>query len=99
MASEPVQISIDQLRRALDVALRHIEASAGPTVTLKEDLFWSVSADELYSIGAEPQALTIGQLSESWQHLEDLLAHQDRAVSYHLVWLSDVIRAIGQDVP
>lgn len=99
MATELVQIPIDQLRRALDAALRHIEASAGPTVTLKEDLFWSVSADELYSMGTEPQALTIGQLSESWQHVEDLLAHQDRAVGYHLVWLADVIRAIGQDVP
>ena len=69
MATEPVQIPIDQLRRALDVALRHIESSAGPTVTLKEDLFWSVPADELYSIDAEPQDLTNGQLSESWQHL------------------------------
>ncbi|MDA5282152.1 hypothetical protein [Streptomyces sp. Isolate_45] len=99
MATEPVRIPIDQLRRALDVALRHIEASAGPTVTLEEDLFWSVPADELYSIGAEPRAFTIGELSESWQHLEDLLAHQDRAVGHHLVWLADVIRAIGQDVP
>ncbi|MEU8678697.1 hypothetical protein [Streptomyces sp. NPDC048560] len=99
MAGEPVQIPIDQLRRAWDVALRHLEASAGPTVTLKEDLFWSVPADELYDVGVEPQALTIGQLSESWQHLEDLLADKDRAVGYHLVWLADVIRAIGQDVP
>ncbi|WP_328489991.1 hypothetical protein [Streptomyces zaomyceticus] len=99
MAAEPVQIPIDQLRRALDVALRHIEASAGPTVTLREDLFWSVSADELYSVDSEPLALTIGQLSESWQHVEDLLARQDRAVGYHLVWLADVMRAIGQDIP
>ncbi|MFE7582343.1 hypothetical protein ACFU5Y_12405 [Streptomyces gardneri] len=99
MASEPLQIPIDQLRRALDVALRHIEASAGPTVTLKEDLFWSVPVDELYDVASEPQDLTIGQLSESWQHLEDLLARQDQAVGYHLVWLADVIRAIGQDVP
>ncbi|WP_329128245.1 hypothetical protein [Streptomyces sp. NBC_01465] len=68
-------------------------------MTLKEDLFWSVSADELFSVGAEPQALTIVQLSESWQHLEDLLAHEDRAVGYHLVWLANVIRAIGQDIP
>ncbi|MFC9589923.1 hypothetical protein ACFTUC_09070 [Streptomyces sp. NPDC056944] len=99
MAGEHVQIPIDQLRRALDVALRHIEASAGPTVTLREDLFWSVPVDELYDVGSEPRALTIGQLSESWQHLEDLLAHQDQAVGHHLVWLADVIRAIGQDVP
>ncbi|MER5966537.1 hypothetical protein [Streptomyces sp. NPDC002057] len=99
MASEPVQIPIDQLRQAVDVALRHIEASAGPTVTLKEDLFWAVPADELYTIGAEPRTLTVGQLSESWQHLEDLLGQQDRAVGHHLVWLADVIRAIGHDVP
>ncbi|MFV6026719.1 hypothetical protein [Streptomyces sp. NPDC056264] len=99
MASEPVQIPIDQLRRAFDVALRHIEASAGPTVTLKEDFFWSVPVDELYDVASEPQDLTIGQLSESWQHLEDLLARQDQAVGHHLVWLADVIRAIGQDVP
>lgn len=99
MVSEPVQIPIDQLRRALDVAPRHIEVSAGPTVTLKEDLFWSVPVDELYDVGSEPQDLTIGQLSESWQHLEDLLARQDQAVGHHLVWLADVIRAIGQDVP
>ncbi|MEV6670522.1 hypothetical protein [Streptomyces sp. NPDC051162] len=45
----------------------------------------------------EPKTLTIGQLSESWQHLEDLLAHQDGALGYHLVWLADIIRAIGQD--
>ncbi|MFF2996991.1 hypothetical protein ACFVTC_20910 [Streptomyces sp. NPDC057950] len=99
MACEPVQIPIDQLRRALDVALRHIEASAGPTVTLKEDLFRSVPVDELYDVGREPQDLTIGQLSVSWQHLEDLLARQDQAVGYHLLWLANVIRAIGQDVP
>ncbi|MFF0548867.1 hypothetical protein ACFYUL_07920 [Streptomyces sp. NPDC004311] len=99
MVSEPVQIPIDRLRRALDVALRHVEASAGPTVTLGEDLFWSVPADELHDMGSEPRSLIVGQLSESWQHLEDLLADQDRAVGHHLVWLADVLRAIGRDVP
>ncbi len=32
MASEPLQIPIDQLRRAFDVALRHMEASAAAAV-------------------------------------------------------------------
>ncbi|MEU0784662.1 hypothetical protein ABZ341_24190 [Streptomyces sp. NPDC006173] len=99
MASEPVRIPIDQLRRVLDLALLHVEASAGPTLSLKEDLFWSVPIDELYDVGSEPRALTLGQLSQSWQHLEELLARPDQAVGHHLVWLADVIRAIGQDVP
>ncbi|MFD7261692.1 hypothetical protein [Streptomyces sp. NPDC059874] len=99
MTSEPLQIPIDQLRRVVDAALRHVEASAGPTVTLKEDYFWSVPNDSLHDVFNEPGDLTIGRLSESWQHLEDLLAHQDQAVGHHLVWLADVIRAIGRDIP
>jgi hypothetical protein len=55
----------------------------------------SVRAIPLHRIGSGHRTHTIGQLSESWQHLEDLLAHEDRAVGYHLVWLADVIRAIG----
>ncbi|WP_326816320.1 hypothetical protein OIE61_01915 [Streptomyces sp. NBC_01762] len=97
MAGEPLQIPLDELRRAFELALRHIEATAGSTVTLGHDHFWSVPGDELYDVHNEPTAITIGQLSESWQHLEGLLADEDRAVGYHLVRLADVIRAIGQD--
>ncbi|MET8331424.1 hypothetical protein [Streptomyces sp. NPDC005181] len=97
MASKPLQIPLDQLRHAFELVLRHVEASAGSTVTLEHDYFWSVPGDELYEVHNEPRAITIGQLSESWQHLEGLLADEDRVVSHHLVWLADVIRAIGQD--
>ncbi|MEU8832529.1 hypothetical protein OG963_30630 [Streptomyces sp. NBC_01707] len=95
MASEPLHIPLDQLRHAFDLVLRHVEASAGNTVRLEHDYFWCVPGDELYDVPNEPRAVTIGQLSESWQHLEGLLADEDQAVAYHLVWLADVMRAIG----
>ncbi|MCL7380017.1 hypothetical protein [Streptomyces sp. 35G-GA-8] len=94
---EPVQIQLDQLRRAFDLLLKRVEASAGSAVPLEHDYFWSVPGDELYDVLNEPRTITIGQLSESWQHLEDLVADPDRAVGQHLVWLADVLRAIGQD--
>ncbi|MFE9794816.1 hypothetical protein ACFYRL_24110 [Streptomyces goshikiensis] len=97
MDSESPRIPIDGLRRAFELALHHIEASAGETVALERYYFWSVPGDELYDVLNEPRTITIGQLSESWQHLEDLLAEPDRAVGHHLVWLADVLRAIGQD--
>ncbi|MCX5232919.1 hypothetical protein [Streptomyces sp. NBC_00233] len=97
MDSEPLRIPLDQLRIAFELALQHIEASVGSAVTLEQDYFWSVPGDELYDVPNEPKAITIGQLSESWQHLEDLLAYPNRAVGHHLVWLADVLRAIGQD--
>ncbi|OKI25818.1 hypothetical protein A6A28_17370 [Streptomyces sp. CB03578] len=97
MDSETPRIPIDGLRRAFELALQHIEASAGEMVALERDYFWSVPGDELYDVLNEPRTITIGQLSESWQHLEDLLAEPDRVVGHHLVWLADVLRAIGQD--
>ncbi|MFI5639509.1 hypothetical protein ACIA8H_19115 [Streptomyces goshikiensis] len=97
MDSEPLRIPLEQLRTAFELALQHIEASAGSAVALEHDYFWSVPGDELYDVPNEPGTITIGQLSESWQHLEDLLANPNRVVGHHLVWLADVLRAIGQD--
>jgi hypothetical protein len=100
MTGEPLHVSLAELRRSIDALLRHVEASAsGDAIALDKEYFWSISPDELYDVYKEPGNLTIGQLSESWHHLRDLLADQDRAVGYHLVWLADVLRAIGQNFP
>ncbi|GAB4582259.1 hypothetical protein Ntsu_00910 [Nocardia sp. IFM 10818] len=99
MTGEPLLVPLAELRRSFEVLLDHVEAVAGTgVVSLDKDYFWSVPAEQLYDINSEPSDLTIGQLSESWQHMRDLLTNQDRALSYHLVWLADVLRAIGQDI-
>lgn len=100
MSGEPLQVSLVELRRSVDVLLSHVEAAtAGDAVVLDRDYFWSVPPDEAYDVTREPDSLTIGQLSESWRHLQDLLGSQDRAVGHHLVWLADVLKAIGRDLP
>ncbi|MFE6049228.1 hypothetical protein ACFQ6N_00545 [Kitasatospora sp. NPDC056446] len=98
MTDEPLHVSLAELRASFDILLRHVEATAaGDAVALDKDYFWSVPSAEQYDVLREPAELTIGQLSESWQHLRDLLADPDRALGYHLVWLADILRAIGQD--
>jgi hypothetical protein len=100
MTGEPLSVSVTELRRSVDVLLGHIEAQVGDgPVVLDTDYFWAVPAAELYDVAEAPGNLTIGQLSESWQHVRDLLADQSHAVGYHLVWLADVLRAIGHGLP
>ncbi|MFE4517883.1 hypothetical protein ACFRMQ_27255 [Kitasatospora sp. NPDC056783] len=100
MTDEPLSVSPAELRRSFDVLMCRVEAAtAGGAVTLDKDYFWSVPPDERYDVTRKPGELTIGQLSESCRHLRDLLADEDRALGYHLVWLADVLRAIGQDLP
>lgn len=100
MTADPLTVPIAELRRTFELTVAYIEvAASAQSVTLDQDYFWSVPAEELYDVYNTPSNLTIGQLSESWQLLRDLLADEDRALGYHLVWLADVLRAIGQTVP
>ncbi|MGW1176025.1 hypothetical protein ACWD4P_20195 [Kitasatospora sp. NPDC002543] len=99
MTGDPLHVPLDELRRSFDVLIRHVESTTtGGGVALDKDYFWSIPSDEMYDVMKNPETLTIGQLTESWQHLRDLLADEDRALGYHLVWLADVLRAIGQDL-
>jgi hypothetical protein len=96
MTDDPFHVSFTELRRSLDIVLNHIEAATNdPAIELDKDYFWSIPPNELYDVYNSPADLTIGQLSESWQNIRDLLADPDRVIGYHLVWLADVLRAIG----
>ncbi len=99
MSGEPPTVSFAELRKSFDVALTHIEAITGTnSIAVERDYFWSIPPDELYDAYNLPSDPTIGQVSESWQHLRDVVAEPDRVLGYHLVWLADVLRAIGSAV-
>lgn len=99
VSGDPLTVPFSELRNAFELVLAHVEAMAtAQSITLDQDVFWSIPAEELYDVYNTPSDLTIGQLSESWQHLRDLLADENRVLGYHLVWLADVLRAIGQTV-
>ncbi|MET8622454.1 hypothetical protein ABZW30_01615 [Kitasatospora sp. NPDC004669] len=100
MGDEALRVSVDELRRAFDVVLRHVEAAAGDEgITLERDYFRAVAPDEAYDMVKAASEPTVGQVSESWGHLQDVLADEDRALGHHLVWLADVLRAIGHEHP
>ncbi|MFG2910297.1 hypothetical protein ACGF13_35265 [Kitasatospora sp. NPDC048286] len=100
MTDEPLSVSLADLRGAFDVLLSRLEAAtAGDAVALDQDYFWAVPQDELYDVTREPGDLTIGSLGESWGQVRELLADRDRAVGHHLVWLADVLRAVGREYP
>ncbi|MGW5919180.1 hypothetical protein ACWFPY_09300 [Nocardia fluminea] len=96
MTEWQLHVPLAELRRSVDLLMDHVEAATdGDTIRLDQDYFWSIPQDALYDVDHTPADLTLGQLSWSWEHLTDLLADPDRAIGYHLVWLSEVLRAIG----
>lgn len=67
-------------------------------VALHEDYFWWIQRPAVYDVGAEPEpdAMTVGQLTEAWKFLMDSV-EQDRVVSHSAVWLSQILRAVGEE--
>ncbi|NJP65698.1 MULTISPECIES: hypothetical protein [Streptomyces] len=91
-----VEIPVDKLKNVIDLLMERIQTDE-QVLDIEADAFWSVPRDQAYNVYSEPQNLTIGMLSESWGHLEDMLSDPDRVVGHGFVWLSDVLRAIGDE--
>jgi hypothetical protein len=68
-------------------------------VSVPMDYFWSIPAESLYSVESDPVGLTIGQLSETYEHLEHIAAGTSEPIDYSLVWLADILRAIADPPP
>jgi len=95
---EPIHIDVDLLQRASIVLFEHLKEQTGPEVLLDYDYYWSVPSDQLHDVSQEPANLTIGQLTECMEWLLKVVEQPDKALAYHLVWLGDVLKAVGQSI-
>jgi hypothetical protein len=91
---EGPEIPLARLREAAELLLAHAER-AGGSVTLDHELFWELTPQQRYDLAREPAEHTVGRLSESWAQLAAMTDDPDRVVGYGLVWLADVLRALG----
>jgi hypothetical protein len=96
--SEPVvRIPVDQLRQVFELLVSHVAGNSAADLPVGQDYFWSIPSPERYDVYNQPSELTIGQVSESWGNLSGLLEDESKTLGYGLVWLSDVLRAIGDE--
>lgn len=98
MNAEASTVSVELLRKIMNRALDHVRDVSGDTIDLERDFFWSVPSDELYDVYTRPEELDIGQLTESWGNLTALQQDSEPVTAYTLVWIADVLRALGHQV-
>lgn len=93
-----IRINIEFLEQVSTILFRYLREGQGAEVSLDHDYYWSVPAIPIVDLDQAPTGLTVGQLSECMEWLHRVKKDPDSALAYHLVWLGDVLRAIGQAV-
>lgn len=97
MPDPSVRVPVDQLRQVFELLVAHVVKDAETDFPVSQDYFWSIPSPERYDVYNEPSELTIGQVSESWANLQSMLEDDSKTLGYGLVWLADVLRAIGDE--
>lgn len=93
--NEYVRIDVDLLERASALLIKHLREQEGNEVLLDHDYFWSIPASQANDMNTAPVGLTVGQVTECVDWLRDILQSPENALTYHLVWLGEVMRAVG----
>ncbi|MFR9728111.1 hypothetical protein ACL03H_02710 [Saccharopolyspora sp. MS10] len=101
MSEDDSTVSLETLRQVFNEALDNLQERAGDTVELDKDFFWSIPKEALYDpyTTPDPEQLTLGQLSSSWGTLNRMHANGDYMNNYTLVWLAEILQALGHRAP
>jgi|SRR6476661_8848210 len=91
-------VKTESLRQAFSLIMEHLEQVAGAEVRIESEYYWSIDAGELYDPYNAPKDLTIGQLSECQAKLDSFAEDPSMVITYGLVWLAELLRAVGLKV-
>jgi len=62
-----------------------------------KDHYWNIDSSEIYNVYNQPKKLDIGQVTEDWNELLQILENKREPILFHdLEHLSQVLRAIAE---
>ena len=93
-----MEIDLAELRKLTDLLLHDLQQQGYQTIQIEDDYYWEIPKEGLYDPYTNPKDLTMGQLTHDWERLRRILQGSSEPLAYGLVWLSSLLRAIGQKV-
>lgn len=91
-----MDVNVAELRAVADKLFTHLLESGDEVVSLPQDYYWSIPKETLYDPYSQPSEFTLGQLSDDLSELKRIESGEGEPVSYALVWLAAILRAIGE---
>lgn len=92
-----MKIKTSDLLIVLELLLKQQEEAGNKEFELPVDYYWNIGKEDKYNPYAEPKELTMGQLTDDWKELKQIQAGESQAIGYALVWLGQILIAIGEE--
>lgn len=90
-----MEIKASELKAVLGYLLEFQKEVGKESFQVDVDYYWNIIREERYNLYEEPSTFTLGQLTWDWENLQKTLAEKDDTTLYHLVWLGQILIAIG----
>ncbi len=87
-------LRLDDLRDALDRALRATQARLGEEVVLQDDYYWHLPVEQAFDVHHEPGGLTMGQLSDDLAAVSPAEEPEPHPAWHELAHLVGLLRAL-----
>ena len=91
-----MEVKLSDLRIIFNKILDHLEKNGVTSIELEEDYYWEIPKNQVYNMHKDPKKLSIGQLYEDMEFLNNILKGRDEPIGYGLVWISSILRYIGE---
>ncbi len=91
-----MNIELSELKAIFLLEINHLEELGYEKIEIPVDYYWNIPQNVRYDPYKEPDNLDLGQLSDDWQDLQKIIRGENDPVAYDLVWLSTILRAIGE---
>ena|SRR5438552_16784954 len=91
-----LQITIDEVQHLTNVLLSHLRERGIGAIEFSSDYYWHIPSNEVYEPLNKPTNLDIGQLTEDLERLKEIAEGKNDPIGYALVWLSSILRYIGE---
>jgi hypothetical protein len=100
MAS-PNTISIDVLRKTINGIFEFIENEqhGGAEIELKQNYYWSITDDVLYSMEEPPKQLAVGSLADDYEFVLSASKSADQQLPIVFMHIAPLLQALWHAVP
>lgn len=94
-----MKIKLADIEKLTEKLFLYLKNRGVDVIEIPVDFYWHIPKEQIYAPYEQPAQLDVGQLSDDWNELQKVITGISAPITYNFVWLSAILRAIGENIP